>query len=255
MCWATGTPPSTDVRGLERAWPWSAQGSWWALLLRSRLFGQNVWTPQEAIQPVRHLQGGQDCRCGVVKGMMFVYASLWVPFPTSDGSVCSPLYPSPRLDGAEGWNRWKSSCPSAWRWLWVPSNHFMPNSIIPATRSPPGACNQILFRRARSGHPPHPLPLNGPLLFCNLCCLQVGFLHKVPFGKGFYFPVIASGIDMHTSPERCILPRKEQRVLLSICVWRVLLSVILFGCEFCLKMGWSKSQEWLLANCPSVFLL
>lgn len=85
VCWDTGTPLSTDVRGLG---PWSAQGSWWALLLRSRLFGQNVRTPQEAIQPVRHFQGGQDCRCCVVEGMMFVYIYSWVPFPVSRGSLC-----------------------------------------------------------------------------------------------------------------------------------------------------------------------
>lgn len=122
------------MRGLERTWPRSAWGSWWALLLRSRLFGQNVRTPQEAIQPVRHFQGGQDCRCCVVKGMMFGYTYLRVPFPISNGSICSLLYLCPQLDGAERGNRQKSSCPSAWRWLWVRSNHFMPNYL----------CNQII---------------------------------------------------------------------------------------------------------------
>lgn len=93
------------MRGLERARPRSARGSWWALLLRSRLFGQNVRTPQEAIQPVRHFQGGQDCRCCAVKGMMFMYTYLRVPFPISEGSICSPLYlcpPAGRCGGGAG---------------------------------------------------------------------------------------------------------------------------------------------------------
>lgn len=100
-CWEAQTGWCAETRGLLWAQMWelwgcSAQGSWWALLLRSRLFGQNVRTPQEAIQPVRHLQGGQDCRCCVVKGMMFVY--IYLPFPVSRGSMCSLLY----------------SCPSGW---------------------------------------------------------------------------------------------------------------------------------------------
>lgn len=115
--WDTGTPLSTYVRGLERAWPWSAWGSWWALLLHSCLSGQNVRTPQEAIQLVRHFQGGQDCRCCVVKGMIFVYASLQVPFPISNRSICSLLYPCPQLDSAEQGSRWKSTCLSAQRWF------------------------------------------------------------------------------------------------------------------------------------------
>lgn len=129
MCWDTGTPLSTYVRGLEGTWPRSAWGSWWALLLRSQLFGQNVRTPQEAIQPVRHFQGGQDCRCCVVKGMMFGYTYLRVPFPISNGLICLLLYLCPQLAGAERGNRQKSSCPSAWRWLWVRSNHFMPSYL------------------------------------------------------------------------------------------------------------------------------
>lgn len=99
VCRDTGTPQSASVRRLECSWPRSAQGSWWALLLRFQLCGQNVRTPQEAIQPVRHLQGGQDCRCCVVKGMMFVNTYLWVSFPISDGSICSSLYSSPELEG------------------------------------------------------------------------------------------------------------------------------------------------------------
>lgn len=97
VSWDRGTALSTDVRALG---PWSARGSWWALLLHSQLFGQNVRTPQEAIQPVRHFQGGQDCRCCVVKGMMFVCIYLWVHFLVSRGSVCSLLYLCP-----SGWCR------------------------------------------------------------------------------------------------------------------------------------------------------
>lgn len=135
-CWEARTGWCAETRGLlwahvrdlECSWPRSARGSWWALLLRSWLSGQNVRTSQEAVQPVRHFQGGQDCRCCVVKGMMFACAFLRVPFP--NGLVCSLLYLSPELGGAERGNRWKSSCPSAWRWLWVLSNHFMPNMHI-----------------------------------------------------------------------------------------------------------------------------
>lgn len=67
-------------------WPGAPQalwGSWWALLpalcLCSQPFGQNVRAAQEAVQPVWHLQGGQDCRCGVVKGMVVVYVAYPVP--------------------------------------------------------------------------------------------------------------------------------------------------------------------------------
>lgn len=53
-----------------------------------------------------------------------------------------------------------------------------------------------------SGHLPCPQPLNGPLLSCQLHRLQVGFLRKVPFSKGFSFPVVAFGVEMMYSAEK-----------------------------------------------------
>lgn len=241
MCWDTGTPLSTDVRGLGLWW---AQGSWWALLLCSQLFGQNVRTPQEAIQPVRHFQGGQDCRCCVVKGMMFVYIYFWVPVPLSRRSVCSLL----------------CSCPSGWCSGEGQVKELLPFSmeVVLSLINPYHIIIISLSLQLNNhslgellGHLPCPLPLNSPWF-------------EIPGGlfvwgeKGFHFQCLLFDIEWHMFPKRCILPKKGMvdppLPLFFVCVRRVAVSLVVWV-WFCLRMGWSKNQEWLLANCPSVFLL
>ena len=56
--------------GLGRAhWPPKLTvGTSLASCFLSSAFGQNVWTAQEALQPMWHLQGAQDCGRGVAEG-------------------------------------------------------------------------------------------------------------------------------------------------------------------------------------------
>lgn len=76
--------------------------------------------------------------------------------------------------------------------------------------------------------------------------------------KGFPFPVLAFEAERHVLPKRCILPKKGTEdpplPLFFVCIRMFAVSLVVWV-WFCLRMGWSKNQEWLLANCPSVFLL
>lgn len=196
MCWDTGTPLSTDVRGLGLWW---AQGSWWALLLCSQLFGQNVRTPQEAIQPVRHFQGGQDCRCCVVKGMMFVYIYLWAPFPLSRGSVCSLLCSCP-LGWCGGEGQVEELLPFS---MEVVLSFIKPYHIIIISLSL--QLNNLLWH-ALFGRAPWPSFLPSALKQSLVWNPSWAFCVR---GKGFPFPVLAFWVWMTHVPQKMHSAKKR----------------------------------------------
>lgn len=166
-------------------WPGAQQarwGSWWALLptlcLCSRPSGQNVRTAQEAVQPVRHLQGGQDCRCGVVKGMVVVYVA----------------YPAPSLGCCRlGFRR--SLRPSACRRLAVVSVKWF--AVISELSIV--ACKHTSREPFWPSSPPRSfLPIK------HSCCIlqtsQVTGGFSVPFCQGFSFPVFIFGVKCGPPP-------------------------------------------------------
>lgn len=225
-------------------WPGAQQarwGSWWALLptlcLCSRPSGQNVRTAQEAVQPVRHLQGGQDCRCGVVKGMVVVYVA----------------YPAPSLGCCRlGFRR--SLRPSACRRVAVVSVKWF--AVISELSIV--ACKHTSREPFWPSSPPGLFsPLNAPVVFCKPHKSQVVFLCLSV--KDFHSQ--CSFLEWNVAPPPLspkIYPAEKGMVdpplpLFFVYIWKV--SFLLFGCEFCQKIGQSKSRQQLLATCPSVPLL
>lgn len=228
MCWDTGTALSTDVRALG---PWSAQGSWWALLLRSWLLGQNVRTPQEAIQPLRHFQGGQDCRCCVAKGMMFVCIYYSLPYLQGINLFFAVLL-SLRVMQRGG---------TGGRALaFQHGDDFKCYQTILCQILSSLQVDNLLWH-ALFGRAPWPSSLPSALKQSLVWNPRWVFCVR---GKGFPFPVLAFEVERHMFPKRCILPKKGMvdppLPLVFVCIRRVAVSLVVWV-WFCLRMGWQES--------------
>lgn len=185
-------------------WPGAQQarwGSWWALLptlcLCSRPSGQNVRTAQEAVQPVRHLQGGQDCRCGVVKGMVVVYVA----------------YPAPSLGCCRlGFRR--SLRPSACRRVAVVSVKWF--AVISELSIV--ACKHTSREPFWPSSPPGLFsPLNAPVVFCKPHKSQVVFLCLSVKDFHSQCSFLEWNVAPHPFPQRYILLKKAWWILPCLC--------------------------------------
>lgn len=96
---------------------WTCVSTLWVYFQHFYLFpasGQDVWTAQEALQPVWYLQGEQDCGCGVAEGkreQCLTHANAVIAvFSWNPVAVSRAL---PYLQ-----ERWDSLCRQQWAGRW-----------------------------------------------------------------------------------------------------------------------------------------